>query len=160
MKKKIALVLAIIMSLCLLALSLSSCSKTRYSKIPDDTVYKQHDEVIFSLTDDPLTPTGAVFYYENTGNNTIFWGPEYTIQINKKGSWYDLSPIVENYDTEAYGIQLLPSTSFEEHIDWSFLYGKLQRGDYRILIEYQINSSTNNHTIDQDCFMICEFSIP
>jgi len=149
-----------LVALLTVALSLSACSKIKHSNTPDDTVYKQHDEVIFSFVDDSLTPKGADFYYENTGNNTIFWGPEYRIQINKKGAWYDLSPIVENYDVETYGIQLTSHNSFKEQIDWSSLYGELPRGDYRILIEYQIKSLTNNRVIDQDCFIICEFSIP
>ena len=147
-------------ALLIVALSFSACSRIKYSKVPDDTIYKQHDEVIFRLVDDSLTPTSAVFYCENTGNNTIFWGSEYRIQINKKGAWYDLSPIVENYDIETYGIQLTSHNSFKEQIDWSFLYGELPRGDYRILIGYQIKSPTNNRVIDQNCFMICEFSVP
>ena len=51
-----------------------------------------------------------------------------------KGDWYQVPTIIDEYGFNDIGYDLTPSSEAQEFkIDWDWLYGKLDPGEYRLI---------------------------
>ena len=81
-----------------------------------------------------VTDTGAVLklqQFDGRITAELFYGEEFSIQRNMDGEWVDVPTIGEPAFIDiAYTIT--PGETTERQIDWEWLYGQLEPGEYRI----------------------------
>lgn len=68
----------------------------------------------------------------NKTDENYTYGEPYFIEVQKNDFWYKLRPKNE-LNFILIGYILKPDESKEIDIDWSYGYGKLPKGDYRII---------------------------
>ena len=75
---------------------------------------------------------GEVKIYNECGKE-IQYGDWYEIQVYQDGNWYSMSLIIDNvgYHDIAYPVQNQSASIWE--INWSYFYGELPKGKYRIV---------------------------
>ena len=86
--------------------------------------------VSMSVKKDSVTANGAVFTLLNKADKDYQYGQQYFMQNYKDGKWYDVPYIIESFgfDDIAYGLEKDSKNEFT--IDWSWLYGSLEPGEY------------------------------
>ena len=62
-------------------------------------------------------------------------------RLSDNGEWKEVRVISDNYGFISIGWILNPMGEFEDKIDWSKLYGKLRKGNYRIVKEVYYNGN-------------------
>lgn len=87
-----------------------------------------------------VTPSGLTFAFiqhgpfESGDRATLKYGSEYTLQVRNGENWQEVPMVPQEYEVawtmEAYLIEQGKTT--HQKIDWEWLYGTLQAGEYRI----------------------------
>lgn len=103
-------------------------------------VYKEESQiseiaVSFSLKN--ITPTGATLvfhqYNANAPKGELIYGEDFVIEVLENGEWEKAPiPIEGNYAFHDIGIMLPCENISEREVDWEWLYGELEPGEYRI----------------------------
>ena len=132
MKKTILLLTGII---CLFGV-LSGCSSSNNGTFINNEA-SQIPEIALSDSLKNITPTGATFVFDqydaNAPKGKLMYGAEFVIEVLKNGEW-ERAPIAKEgnyaFNLIAYILPCEEITEFE--IDWGWLYGELEPGEYRI----------------------------
>lgn len=103
-------------------------------------IYNEESEIkeialYFSLKN--ITPTGATLvfnqYDADAPKGGLMYGEDFVIEVFKNGEWEEAPiPLEGNYGFNAIGIMLPCEEISERDIDWHWLYGELEPGEYRI----------------------------
>ena len=73
-----------------------------------------------------------------TDNNRSGWGESYRIQIKENNKWKDVETIADlNFIEIAYNLD--ENNQLKQKINWEKLYGKLEKGTYRIVKPVYVN---------------------
>lgn len=138
---------------CLLALSLAGCnhqisdvSSQQTEQAGGGTAGTVSSSVLSPVNEDPwglslavkdVTPIGLTLVVTQEGgspNGTLQYGSSYILQMRSGSNWKDVPYTVEQdvvaWTDEAYLVAMGGQT--ENKLDWSFLYGNLPAGHYRI----------------------------
>ena len=92
------------------------------------------DGVSMSIKDGTLTNVGATVVITDTSNRENIYGDEYRIDKKEDGKWEMLPIIFEgNYAWNDIGYSAGEDNKLELDINWEWLYGKLESGEYRIV---------------------------
>ena len=89
--------------------------------------------VTMEIKEETLTKTGATIVLQVNDGTEYSYGRWFRIDKKENGKWRGLEPIDENYVFDAIGLILKPYGETEEKIDWSQLYGELEKGEYRLV---------------------------
>lgn len=94
------------------------------------------NDVIMTIKEGTLTNKGATLILTNNSDKNLQYGNPYEIEIKKDGEWHKIN--VELY-FNLPAFQLLPKESKEIELNWEDGYGKLTKGEYRIIkdIDYE-----------------------
>lgn len=94
------------------------------------------NDVIMTIKEGTLTNKGATLILTNNSDKNLQYGNPYEIEIKKDGKWHKIN--VELY-FNLPAFQLLPKESKEIELNWEDGYGKLTKGEYRIIkdIDYE-----------------------
>lgn len=110
-------------------------------------------DVTITIKKDTLNNTGATILIEDYSNQVNEYGIEYQIDKKVNDTWVWLDPITEEvtWTTRKYFVD--DNKKLEFNYNWENLYGKLEKGDYR-LVKYV-------HSIGSDkmYYIFVEFSI-
>ncbi len=90
------------------------------------------NEVELLLKEETLSSKGATFILKNNTDNQYWYGPDYYIDVKKDGKWAEIeldSPLVWN----SIAYILKANEEKELNIDWSYGYGELKSGEYRLV---------------------------
>lgn len=93
-----------------------------------------YTDVSLSIKSNTLTSKGATFIIKNNSKEDYTYGAEYKIQVKKDEQWQDIEldqPIVWN--SMAYS--LISREQREINIDFTYGYGELSKGQYRLVKE-------------------------
>lgn len=86
------------------------------------------------------TSTTITIELSNTTSLEFLYGNDYDLQTQFEDNWYRIPKILENWAFPATACKLEENSSSEWSVDWSSLYGELEKGHYRIvksLIDYR-----------------------
>ena len=107
------------------------------------------DAISIRFSDGSLTSTGAQLTVCNNSDSEIDFGSEYSIQLYKDNSWYDIDAGAVDWTGELFTVSA--GDQYEAEIDWTAIYGELPVGKYRIVKKYS--------QLEQTCFAVAEFEI-
>lgn len=132
------------------------------------TNYKPNDlktttfEVVNNLDDVNMTvkgetPTGLTVVFQNNSNSECIYGEYFYLERKQDGNWYQVPvTIKENYGFEDIAYILSPNDETEWEVDWDWLYGSLESGEYRIIKDVlELNESEEYDTY----YLAAEFKI-
>ena len=101
----------------------------------NDESWIEEIDLYFSLKN--ISSTGATLVFSqhdaDAPKGELQYGEDYVIEVKKSGEW-EKAPIVVkgNYGFDAIAILLPCGQISEREIDWEWLYGELEPGEYRI----------------------------
>ena len=71
---------------------------------------------------------------KNNSDKECIYGEFFLLEQKFNNSWYEVPVIIDgNYGFNSIGYELSPGDSGEWEIDWDWLYGSLEAGQYRII---------------------------
>ena len=84
--------------------------------------------------DDTISATGITVVLKNNSDKECIYGEFFLLEQKFNNSWYEVPVIIDgNYGFNSIGYELSPGDSGEWEIDWDWLYGSLEAGQYRII---------------------------
>ncbi len=97
------------------------------------TITNNFENVSMAIKDNTVSPVELTLVLENNSDAHCIYGQYFIVEKNIEGAWYQVPTIIDNYGFEDIGYELLPDTSEEWSVNWEWLYGSLDEGDYRIV---------------------------
>lgn len=91
------------------------------------------DDISMEIKEGTLTNKGATIIITDTSGLDNIYGEEYKIDKKVKGKWQELKPIIDNYGFDMIGYSVSSNNQLEMNVDWEWLYGKLEHGEYRLV---------------------------
>lgn len=126
--------LKILISLALATLLLPGCTKAK-PQMP--TPYEEVNRIAgLTMTpeDASVSTGGLTLIFENTTDKESIFGEFFALEKKIDGSWYHVPLTIKgDYAFNDIAYILGPGESQEFTLDWSWLYGFLDPGDYRIV---------------------------
>ena len=118
---------------------LSGCDSDQSAESTDwePTIYEtvnNLDGVTMIVKDGTVSSTGLTVIFENNSDKQCVYGEEFLLEKKVNGSWYQVPVALDgNYGFNSIGYDLDPSGNREMTIDWDWIYGSLDAGEYRIV---------------------------
>ena len=95
-----------------------------------------------------LTETGATIIITDLSGKNNIYGEEYRIDKLENNKWKELPVVVKgNYGWNSIGYHTGKDNKLELEINWEWLYGKLNKGTYRI-----VKSTSTKHSMNEKYF--------
>lgn len=103
------------------------------------------------------TPTGLTVVFKNNSDIECIYGEYFYLEKKYDGKWYEVPiAIKENYGFEDIAYILPANEETEWVVDWDWLYGSLEAGEYRIIKDiHKPNESEEYDTY----YLAAEFKI-
>lgn len=142
MKK--GLYLAVIMITALCFVFISGCSEatnwepTNYEQVNDV------DGIKMTVKEGTVSSTGLTAVIENNSGIDCAYSEAFLLKKKIRENWYKVPVINENYGFDDIGYILTPGESMEWNVDWGWLYGSLDAGEYRIVKIIAASKMTEN----------------
>lgn len=109
---------------------LSDLEETSYFEV------NELDGVNMMVIDETVSPTGLTLLFENETDTEFTYGEEYLLEMLIEDEWYEVpAPSDEDFAFESIGYLLTENDSEELDVDWEWLFGTLEPGEYRIVKE-------------------------
>lgn len=84
--------------------------------------------------------TKANFILFNNTDNEYIFGDKFELKRKNGEEWMGVSTVIENYAFSDKGYILCKKGSLEFDVNWKWLYGKLDKGEYRLIKEFHYRS--------------------
>lgn len=158
MKKLLIIVLCIISSISIIACS----KKEEVPKVDLDpsthSEVNEYKDAVLIAKEESITNKEITLNLTNKSEiNNLLYGEHFMLERKIEDKWYEVPIILkEDYAFKEIGYELKPGESGELIIDWEWLYGSLEPGDYRILKDVIIYEKIENQTQHT---LAAEFSI-
>ena len=95
--------------------------------------------VTMRIKEGTVSSTGMTVVLENKTDKQITYGDPYSLEKNMDGKWFEVADILDgNYGFNDIGYGVEPLSTSEWEVDWEWLYGKLDKGKYR-LVKYVLD---------------------
>ncbi|HSN66501.1 MAG TPA: immunoglobulin-like domain-containing protein [Fusibacter sp.] len=134
---------SIVILICVSSLMLlSGCNKSENpsSQIEENLTPSQFESindfegVSMNVVDDSASSTGLTVLFENDSDKSCIYGSYYLLEKKISDKWYEVPVVFEgDYGFDDVGFPLEPSQTSEWTVEWEWLYGILDTGDYRIV---------------------------
>ena len=139
-KTIISIILTLIIIL-IITLSIAFLYKKEFMIGEESKTIINNNGISLSIQNNTLTNTGLTLILKNDGDKTITYTEEYEMEIKKDNNWQKLNIEIDFITT----INILnPKDSNTINIDWEYTYGKLKKGDYRIVKQIFIEEESGN----------------
>ena len=103
--------------------------------------------VSMSVKKDSVTANGAVITLLNKEDKDYQYGQQYFIQKYEEGRWYHVPYVIEDFGLEDIAYELEKDSKSEFTIDWNWLYGSLEIGEYRIVKDIMDFRATGDYDV-------------
>ena len=118
MKKVVVFVLVLF----LLITGCSNSKETKLSNIKN-----------VSINISNVSPSGATILIKDTNKNPYKYEEWYEIETKISNKWVKVNPVIKEYGFNLVEYNVNENNEVEFKIDWEWLYGKLEPGNYRLL---------------------------
>lgn len=106
-----------------------------------------------------ITSKGATFVIKNNTDKEYNYGADWYIEYNENGNWKELETITgEPLVWNAIAYVIKPDEENELNIDWSYGYGELKKGLYR-LVKYAFKEEDRPIDETKKVYLHVEFEI-
>ncbi len=105
------------------------------------------DKVSMTIKEGTLSKTGAIIIIKDENDSHYLYGEYYRIEKKENDEWKKLEIKDNNGTFNDVGIYPKKDGILEMTLDWEKMYGKLKKGDYRIVKEVDRNEIYAEFTI-------------
>lgn len=92
------------------------------------------DDVTMVVKKETVSPKGSILVFENKSNNLAIYGEYFLLEQKINDKWYEVPISIDgDYGFNDIGYELNTGESREYEMNWEWLYGILEIGDYRII---------------------------
>ena len=126
------IILAILLCV-IIVLGITRCDSTNTFEVGDVSDIKiSNNDVALSVKNGTLKNTGVTLILKNDSDKLLRYDEVYEIEMKKDNEWHKIN--VELYFSEP--LWAVERNSKEEiELNWEYEYGKLAKGEYRIIKE-------------------------
>ncbi|MBM7577835.1 immunoglobulin-like domain-containing protein [Jeotgalibacillus terrae] len=113
--------------------------------------------VSMKMKEGSVSSKGATVVIKNDSDREVMYGNAYILEKKVNGEWFEVPITVEGeYGFTAIGYTIAPGSSAEKEMEWDWLYGELNKGEYRILkgINYSVSENSKKRN-----YLAVEFTI-
>jgi hypothetical protein len=90
--------------------------------------------VVMTVKEGTVSPTGLTVVFKNITENELLFGEFYILEMKTDDGWYQVPVAFDgDYGFNSIGYILDPDSSREWSVDWEWLYGSLEKGEFRIV---------------------------
>jgi hypothetical protein len=122
--------------------------KSKYDRVDD------FESVIITVDEISITKSGLTLKIYNNRDEAIGYSTFYCVEKIISGEWYKIPQLPDKVSWPFIGYDLEPSHTAEFDIDWVWLYGELDPGNYRIIKYFDAESNP-----DKKYYLSAEFEI-
>jgi hypothetical protein len=128
---------------------ISGCSNNKliYAENDDWARIESSIEPDVEVEGELVSQTGCILKYTVTGNENRRIGADYAIYRRKDGEW----KLMEKKHTVSYGLDasgtVMPEETKNVYIDWSYEYGRLPGGTYKLVTQWHDRWNRNSFTV-------------
>ena len=91
------------------------------------------DVIGIEMIIESVTQNGLSFFFENATEHEYTYGENYSLFVNNNHSWEPVPYITENATFKGIGYMINPNSKTDlTSVDWTWLYGELPSGEYKI----------------------------
>jgi len=113
--------------------SSQSVDTADWKPTPYETV-NNFDGVTMTVKKGTASPTGLTVAFENNSNSQCIYGQYFLLEKKINGRWYQVPVAIDgSYGFNDIGYTLASGDDGEWAVDWDWLYGSLDAGEYRIV---------------------------
>lgn len=101
-----------------------------------------------------ITPTGATLvfhqYDEKAPTGELEYGDAFVLEVFKDDQWEEVPAALNNYAFNAIAYTIPSRNSSEQELDWEWLYGALEPGNYRIkkeIMDFRASGDFDKYTV-------------
>lgn len=92
------------------------------------------DGVTMTVNKGTESSTKLTVAFKNNSNRQCTYGDYFCLEKKINGRWYQVPVTIDgNYGFNAIGYDLASGDAGEREVDWKWLYGSLNTGEYRIV---------------------------
>ena len=114
----------------------------------EDSVLPRGTQAAMTIDPDSVSPGGLTLTVSASGPDELNFGERFTVERqDDSGNWNEVEPILTGdvfWNSIGYGVVEGSPMSFD--VDWTWLYGSLAPGDFRIVKEYFISGDPQHKT--------------
>lgn len=117
------------------------------------------DGVTMTIKEGTVSSSGLTVKFNNNSQNQCIYGEHYSLEQKIDSHWYQVPVVIKGeYGFNDIGYELTPGNERELAVDWKWLYGSLEKGEYRIVKDVVdfMGTGKNNPTYN----LAAEFVIP
>ncbi|EHQ89045.1 immunoglobulin-like domain-containing protein [Desulfosporosinus youngiae] len=100
--------------------------------------------------------TGLTLTFANSSDKQCIYGDYFLLEKKVNERWYQVPAIIDNYGFHSIGYDLAAGGNGEWKVDWSWLYGKPDHGEYRIVKDILDFRGTGDY---EKYYLAAEFSV-
>lgn len=113
--------------------SSQSVDVTDWKPTPYETI-NNFAGVNMTVNKGSASSTKLTVVFENNSNSQCIYGEYFGLERKINGIWYQVPVIIDgNYGFNCIGYNLASGDACEKVVDWNWLYGSLDAGEYRIV---------------------------
>lgn len=137
----------------LITLDITGCenSKNEFDVGNQSNIQITEKGVSLSIKNGTLTDKGATLILKNDSNKVLRYDEVYRIEIKQNKKWYEINTELF-FDEPLWGVKQNSKEEFD--LKWEYSYGKLAKGEYRIIKEVYFEDE-----IEQKFYVSAEFQI-
>lgn len=115
------------------------------------------DGVTMTVKEETVSPSKLVVLFTNNSTRKCIFGEFFSLEKKLNEKWYQVPVAISgNYGFNSIGYNLPPGENMEFTVDWKWLYGSLDTGEYRIVKDILDFRGTGDYDI---YYLAGEFSI-
>lgn len=126
--------------------------------IKDKAELNEIDGVSMTIEKDTLTRTSATIIISDYGKETNVYGEFYRIDKKENDEWKEVKKAHTNYGFNEMAYFVDEDGKLEFKCDWEYMYGKLDKGEYR-LVKSAFPNLERAITDDDISYFSVEFTI-
>ncbi|SHN84894.1 immunoglobulin-like domain-containing protein [Desulfitobacterium chlororespirans] len=119
-------------------------------------IVNNFEGVTMGVKEGTVSLTGLTLNFSNSSDKQCIYGDYFLLEKKVKETWYQVPTIIDNYGFHSIGYDLAAGGNGERKVDWSWLYGKLEPGDYRIVKDILDFRGTGDY---EKYYLAAEFSV-
>jgi len=104
------------------------------------------DGVTMAVKEGTASPTGLTVTFENNSSSQCIYSESFWLEKKIDGSWYQVPVAFDgDYGFEDIGYILAAGGYGEWTVDWEWLYGSLDSGEYRIVKDVLVSTDSGEY---------------
>ena len=132
MKRSILICLIISFTFFLIRCQKSEKTETELSESKYGSI-NNLEGVTSTVNEKSVQQSGLIVIIHNNTKDDFVYDSFYCVEKSEFGRWYQVPEITKNPSFNLIGYTLKANSSVEVEVDWGWLYGDLEVGNYRIL---------------------------